>query len=144
MTPAALFTLLRVAGRPEGAFGVLLFGDWPFALTIERTYPDAPKPCCHRMASGQYVKLPPGRYRCTRSVFLKGGYATFEIHVEGHERILFHKGNREEDFDGCIGIGESFHDFGPAPGVAASAAGFREFMVRAADLALFDLDVVDP
>jgi hypothetical protein len=140
---APVFTLTYVAIVEAGAFGVLAFGGVPFAVTLARTYPERPAPCCYVAASGQAVKLPPGRYRCTRTVYHKYGYATFEIHIPGHERVLFHVGNLEDDSDGCVLVGERFDDFNPAPGIGESRAGFKQFMIRAADLQAFTLEVLD-
>ena len=86
----------------------------PFAVTIERAF------------GGEPV-MPTGIYKCTKTVYHKGGYETFEIHVEGHSRILFHKANFFRDVEGCIGIAENFEDFNGEPGVGQSAKGFHEF-----------------
>lgn len=127
-----MLTIKRVSIVEEGCFGVMLLRGIPFALTLERTYEIAgPKP----------TKIPAGIYRCTKSIFIKGNYATYEIHVPGHDRILFHKGNVEEDFDGCIGIGEQFGMLGPKPAILQSGAGFEEFMRRMEDVEFFDLTI---
>jgi len=128
------FGLLRVAIRPEGAFGVLLHKGLPFAVTLERTYalPSGP---------GQLVKIPAGAWRCTKTVYLKGGYDTYEIEVPGHSRLLFHRGNTELHSAGCVLVGESYATFAGQPGIAASEAGFVEFMNRAGNRSEFQLRV---
>lgn len=125
--------LKRIAVRREGAFGVLLNNGIPFCLTLERTY-DVP--------AGNFVKIPPGTYKCTRSWYNRGGYATFEIHVPGHSRILFHRANLEGDLDGCIGLGEQFGVLNGQPAILQSGEAFNEFMRVTKDVDSFSLDVL--
>ncbi len=114
------FTIVRVAIREEGAFGIFLCKGIPFGVTLERTYdPD------------NDVKIPPGRYICSRTLFFRGGYETYEVPVPGHSRLLFHKGNVETDSEGCPIVAKSFGMFGGIPGVASSRIGFNEFMALA-------------
>ena len=130
--PPALFTLLRVAIEPEGAFGVLKHAGMPFAVTLEHTYPLA--------GSVQMLKIPPGRHRCVPTWFHRGAYRTFEVIVEGHSRLLFHRGNLEADADGCILVAESFGLLKGQSGILDSSNGFAEFM-RLAGPHAFDLEV---
>jgi hypothetical protein len=117
-----------------GCFGVLCVDDVPIALTLWRTFTDAERP-------GEPVVIKPGLYRCTRTVYHKKGYATFEIHVEGHSRVLFHIGNLEDDSLGCVLVGEEFAYVNGRPGIARSGAGFGEFMNRMTGVDEFDLVV---
>src|SRR5574341_2041527 len=97
-------TLKRVSILPEGAFGVLLWQDMPFAVTVERTYPDGQR-------GVQTVKIAPGVYECRRAHYNKGGYGVWQIiggDVTRERLIYFHKGNIEEDVDGCVAVGEQF------------------------------------
>lgn len=130
----------RVAIIDDGAFGVFLQNGIPFAVTLERTYPV-------QDLIGQYVKIAPGIYRCTRSQYYRGGYPTFEIHVPGHTRILFHKGNLEKHFDGCVGVAEEFGVMEGKPAILQSGThphkGFNEFMELTKGLDYFDLIVED-
>jgi len=132
--PVADFTLVRVVVLPQGAFGVLLHHDVPFCTTLERTYalPSGP---------GQLVKIPAGLWRCVRTRYLRGEYDTYEIEVPGHARLLFHKGNVELHSEGCVLVGESYATFAGQPGIAASEAGFVEFMNRAGNRPEFQLRV---
>ncbi len=48
-------------------------------------------------------RIPAGTYLCVRTWYNRGGYETFEVtKVPGRSHILFHRGNTEEDTDGCI------------------------------------------
>ena len=121
--------LKTVSTIPDGCFGVLLHDNVPFAVTLERTYDDLK------------VKIPAGIHKCSRSRYNKGGYDTFEIEIEGHSRILFHKGNTELHSEGCILVAESFAMFGDRPGIALSGDGFTEFMKRTSGMDSFMLTV---
>lgn len=110
----------------------------PFAVTLERTYD---------LGGKLWVKVPEGLWACQPAIYHKGGYPTWEIIIPGHSDIKFHKGNREIDFDGCIGVGERFHDFdlGPAldPGIGDSKGGFDELMRITQDQESLQLEVHD-
>lgn len=114
-----VFELHRLAFVQEGAFGVLLSNGIPFAVTLQPTDQDLK------------TKIPPGSWRCTRSFFYRGGYPSFEILVPGHSRLLFHRGNLEDDSDGCVLVAESFGQLRGRAAVLDSAAGFAELMRRA-------------
>jgi hypothetical protein len=131
--------LVRVSVAPEGAFGVLLRGGIPFGpVTLERTYPlaeSAPR-------GQQFVKIPPGRYRCERTRFIRGGYDTFEITgVVGHDRLLFHLGNVELDSEGCPLLGQRFGMLRGSPSVLQSGLAFAEFMASMGFRESFALEV---
>ncbi len=113
------FTIVRVAIRDEGAFGAFLCNGIPFGVTLERTF-----------GSDNHVKIPPGHFTCPRTLFHRGGSETYDVPVPGHSRLLFHKGNVENDSEGCILVAKSFGMFGGVPGVAASRIGFNEFIAQ--------------
>lgn len=115
-----LFELVRVAVHEDGAFGVLLQDGLPFVLTLERTFGDADN-----------VVIPPGEHLCRRTVFRKKGYPTYEVLVPGHDRVLIHIGNLEEDSTGCILLGTEFGSLRDKPAVLLSRLAFKEFMRRA-------------
>jgi hypothetical protein len=130
---ATLFRLdhVRRATR-AGQFGVLSQDELPFAVTLERAY----------QCDGEHVtKIPPGTYRCTRTTFYRGGYETYEVHVPGHSRVLFHLGNWSADSDGCILVGESYAVLKGMDAIADSRAGFAELMEKAAGRSEFELEV---
>ena len=125
--------LQTVAVLKDGAFSVLKWQEnenedgRPFAVSVERTFDDG-RPV---IGAGEYV--------CKRDFYNKGGYATFEILVEGHTRILFHKGNVEEDSLGCVIVAESFGTIRGRTAVLDSRTGFGSLMEKAAGLKEFTM-----
>jgi hypothetical protein len=129
--------LVRVSIAPEGAFGVILVDLIPTGVvTLERTYPvaeSAPR-------GAQFVKIPPGFYRCVRTAYMRGGYDSYEVTgVAGHSRLLFHAGNDELNSEGCILVGQRFGLLNGQPAVLSSQLGFGEFIRLAAGRAVFGL-----
>ena len=118
-----------VAVLDEGCFSVLLWDGRPFAVSVERTF------------ENNRCVIENGAYLCKRDFYHKGGYETFEIFVEGHDRILFHKGNAETDSEGCVLVAESFGVLKGQAAVLDSAGGFTEFMKLSAGLTEFDMEV---
>jgi hypothetical protein len=116
------FDLVRVAVHEDGAFGVLLEDGLPFALTLERTYDESGRI--------QRVKIPRGTWLCRSSYYHGGGYDTYEVHVPGYRRLLFHKGNVEGDSEGCILLGRRAGKLNGQPAVLESRLAFDEFMRR--------------
>jgi hypothetical protein len=151
---APLFTLIRLAVRAEGAFGVLIrHADpsdvigVPFAVTLERTYDkaaDAGVSQAYGDALGalQFVKIVEGRHRCVRRFFERGGYWTYDIQTPEHTATLLHKGVLEQHSEGCVLVGESYSILAAAPGIADSGPGLAEFLSYAGSRAEFDMDVV--
>ena len=123
--------LNRVFVGVDGAFGTLApVSGPPFILTLEHTYTDLA------------VKIPVGEYLCQRSRFVRGGYETFEVTgVVGHDRLLFHKGNTEDDSEGCILLGMQFGTLNGSPAVLSSAAAFALFMAQQSSVDSFTLEV---
>lgn len=120
--------LVIVKTRDAGRFGVLVEDDdFPRLVTLERTF------------ENNRVVIPEGVWPCTRTIYYKRGYPTFEIHVPGHDRVLFHRGNTEDDSRGCILVGRRFG----GGGILESALGFAEFMEARNGVDAFDLRVID-
>jgi hypothetical protein len=114
--------LKTVAIREDGCFSVLLWEGRPFAVSVERTF--EPGEASH----GKQIVIPNGVHRCTATQYQKGGYATYEIHVPGHSRVLFHRGNHETDSLGCVIVGESFGVLNGQTAVLDSKGGFNELI----------------
>jgi hypothetical protein len=124
-----MMELKTVAVRSDGCFGVLLWDTRPFAVTVERTFDDLS------------TILRNGTYKCRRDFYYHGGYETFEILVPGHDRVLFHKGNKEIDSKACVCVAESFTQMDGVTAISDAKHGFEEFMALTAGLAEFDLVV---
>lgn len=124
--------LLRVSETVHGTFGVLLDGDVPFALTLERPWRDNQQ---------DVSSIPLGAYACKRVTSPKFG-ETFEITgVPNRSHVLFHKGNKLEDTKGCVLIGEKFDVQDGQPVIAESTQGYQEFMSRLKGRDAFNLIV---
>lgn len=121
--------LKTVAVLPEGCFSVLVWDGVPFAVSVERTFDDG-KPV-----------ITNGKFLCKRDFYHKGGYATYEIIIDDHDRVLFHKGNAETDSSGCIIVAEKFGALNAAPAVLESKEGFTEFMFLANGIDSFGMEV---
>jgi hypothetical protein len=127
-------TIKHVSTIDPGCFGVFLDDGVPFAVTLERTYLEG---------GAQVTKIPDGIHHCTRTLYLAGGYVTFEIHVEGHSRILFHKANVETQLDGCVAVGEEFGVLDGMPAIlhCGNGGGFDKFFAKVQGLQEFDVTV---
>ena len=121
--------LKTVAILEQGCYSVLLWDGVPFAVSVERTF-----------SEGQPI-LVNGLYDCVRDFYHKGGYETFEIIVEQHDRILFHKGNVETDSLGCVIVAEKFGVLEGNTAVLESKEGFGELMEKATGLKRFVMEV---
>jgi hypothetical protein len=127
-------TIKRIAETDDGTFGVMLDGEVPFALTLERQWLNN--------KVGESC-IPAGDYECKRIRSPRFGN-TFEVtNVPGRSHILFHKGNLDDDSHGCILIGEMFGKLSGNPGILASRQGFEEFMNKLEDVDEFSLKIVD-
>lgn len=115
-------TIKRVSETEDGTFGVIFDGTVPFALTLEDEWNDN--------AVGVSC-IPLGSYTCKRRRYNKGGYDTFEVtDVADRTHILFHRGNTEDDTEGCILIAEEFGELNKKTAIKSSGKGFAEFMGR--------------
>jgi hypothetical protein len=120
----------------EGAFGLIAWNYRPFGVTLEHTY---------QKENGKYkVKVAPGWYTCTRTRYNRGGYDTWLItggDVTPDRRIMFHKGNHENDSDGCILVGEMIEPYKGGVGILQSGKAFDELMALTAGVDKFELFV---
>lgn len=87
-----------------------------------------------RTSTGLYTmendlhNFPAGDYDCTLDYYHTGGYQTYLIDVPNRSRILFHKGNTEDDSRGCILLGKTLDVLNGKIAVAHSGTAFSEFM----------------
>lgn len=126
--------LSRIANTREGMFGVLSWYGRPFAVSLEDEWKyNQPNVSC----------IPAGTYKCNRVKSPKFG-DTFEVmYVQGRSHILFHKGNTEDDTEGCILVGEQFGTLFDKTAILSSSAGFKEFKQLTADVDGFSLAIRD-
>ena len=128
------FVLKRIAYILDGTFGVLFDGNVPFCLTLEREWLDN---------RTNVSCIPTGTYICRRVDSPKFG-DTFEIcDVPDRSHILFHKGNIEDDSEGCVIVGEQYHKYKRKVSIKASREGFAEFKARTAGIDAFYLRITD-
>lgn len=137
----ARLLLKTVSIRRDGCFSVLKWREEgeedgrPFAVSLERTF--EPGEAEH----GKRIVIPAGVLVCKRTNYIRGGYPTFAIEVPGHTRVLFHKGNREEDSEACVLVAESFTTMGMQAAIGDSKGGFAELMELAKGLNQFEMEV---
>lgn len=133
-----MMTVKRVAVTAYGAFGVLLWHGLPFAVSLERVYPG--------QRDSFVTKIKPGDYHCQRSHYVRGGYDTWQViggDVTAERRILLHKGNTQDDSEGCILVGEQFGLLGGKQAILQSGAAFQELMTLSSEVDEFQLTVVN-
>jgi hypothetical protein len=123
----------------DGAFGRFFdVNDRHVCFTLEHAYLNA---------DGTYsVKLPPGKYTCKRRMSPHFKYELFQIlGVPGHDFIEIHKGNFNNDSDGCVLLGENVKpQFNGDLMLINSAVAFDAFMDLQHDVDEFELTVNPP
>jgi hypothetical protein len=141
-----VLTLKRFESCKSGVFGVLTLPTGQEYYTLEEEQlGNKPRVSC----------IPAGTYTCQRSHFNKGGYECFEVlNVPGRSQIKIHKGNTEEDIEGCIVLGVAVDVFKVIDedskrevrkfGVKASRVAFLAFMARMDGASQFVLKIEDP
>ncbi len=127
------FILKRISQNSAGTFGVLLYEDIPFLLTLEREWKDnLPNTSC----------IPAGLYQCRRVQSPRFG-STFEVcGVEGRSAILFHAGNTIRDSRGCILLGRQFGLLKGAPALLSSRNGMGSFLRKTGSAEKFTLEIL--
>ena len=110
-----ILRIVRLEQSEDGAFGVLLFKEKLFCMTLQ---PD--KEDLHRF------HIPPGLYslRHFNGIKYKG---TLEILVSGHTALIFHSGNWERNTLGCTLLGSEARKLGGNRAVLNSGATFERF-----------------
>jgi hypothetical protein len=126
--------LKRVSQIGDATFGVLINGDTPFAVTLEPSWKDNKR---------NISCIPTGSYSCKRVNSPRFG-STFEImDVTDRTHILFHKGNRERNTEGCVLVAEEFGRLDGEAAVLSSGKGFYEFMSILRGLDEFNIVIED-
>ena len=125
-------TLMRVTEIVAGTFGVLLDGEVPYAVTLERRW---------LQNRTDLSCIPAGEYLCRRVDSPRFG-DTFEVmKVSARTDILFHKGNQAEDTHGCILVAAEFGELNDRAAVLDSRKGFGNFLARLAGVNEFWLEI---
>lgn len=124
---------VRTDFRQDGIFSNLFAANKPeeiFCYSLEHAYNDQPP----GNIPNWKPKVPPGLYLCVlgdhRLHSMKTSFKTYMITgVAGHTNLLFHKGNIDNDSDGCscLGLAESYDQHG-AKDVISSGLAFDKFM----------------
>jgi len=129
-----IIKIKRIEQNDDGIFGVIIDGNIPFALTVERKWiNNQPNISC----------IPAGEYICKRINSPEFG-DTFEVmNVPNRSHILLHKGNIMDDSHGCIIIGEQFESMKNKTAVLASWKGFSEFKERTQGWNFFKLIIIN-
>lgn len=115
--------LIRVSHNEDGVFGVLIHRLKPFAVTLEPEDKGNQK---------NISCIPEGMYYCKPVNSPKFGWTYEVVDVPNRSNILFHKGNREGDTEGCILVGESFGELDGKTAILDSKGGYNEFREKAA------------
>lgn len=143
-------SLSRVYYYEDGVFSNLHAEDSTLVcVTLEHAYPNGDPTFPYAWAP----KVPPGTYRCARGThqLLHGDpFETFEVTgVAGHSGILFHRGNWNEDSEGCLLVGDYLSSApNPKEGgkvcdlVTNTPAAFARFMRLMEGVDYFDLEVL--
>lgn len=130
-----------IAVREDGCFSAWLWDKLPFAVSVEHTFAD------------RRIVLSNGIFLAKRDFYFKGDYPTFEIQVDGHDRVLIHRGAIEDHSLACVIPGKSFGGYDPLTktysekalgaftqvAVLQSSVAFDEFMQRADGLQEFHI-----
>lgn len=132
-------TIYREQIGPQGAFSTIHEPDGGrLCVACEHSYQDG---------DIWLPKIPAGTYVCKRGIHqLAGGepFETFEVTgVTGHEGLLFHSGNTENDSHGCILVGTMVGQLYGLPAVLNSRTAFDLFMSKQVGVDEFQLTVRD-
>lgn len=128
-----VFKLIRVVENKHGTYGVLIDGDTPICLTLERRWENNKR---------NISCIPTEIYMCRRVNSPRFGDTFKVLDVPKRSHILFHKGNLAEDSHGCIILGEQYgHPTLGEDALFSSGKAFSEFMERTRDINEFMLSI---
>lgn len=114
-----ILEIIRLSETDQGTFGVLRIQKEVFCVTLEP--PDW-------LNSQSRSCIPAQQYLCRRVKSPKFG-ATFQVQdVPYRTAILFHAGNRVQDTEGCIILGQHFGKLTGDRAVLNSGNTFESFM----------------
>lgn len=112
--------LKRVAYTKISTFGVMIYNDVPFIVTLEEAWRDNKR---------SISCIPTGRYLCRPYTSTKYKNVWELQDVPNRSKILIHAGNTHKDTEGCIIVGSQFQPVGAVEGVQQSKAALDELRV---------------
>lgn len=128
-----IVTIKRVFESFNESYGVLILGNRPRFVTLERGWRDnRPRESC----------IPKGSYTCCEHVSPRFGDTYLVTNVPGRSEILFHAGNFYTDTEGCILVGTSFANGLGQSGITNSKTAFLNFLRLLKDIKSFQLEVI--
>lgn len=132
--------LKRKAYRNDGIFSELQTESGEkLCVTLEHSY--------FGTGNAYVPKIPGGTYLCVRGSHRlhadRPAFDTYEVTgVSGHQGILFHCGNTENDSEGCILLGKEAVEKDALRSLICSRDAFKEFMARVGLAQSFILKVI--
>jgi len=122
--------LIRVERTEDGIIGILTIDGKVECFTLQPDEADI------------HFSISVGNYLCKR--FHGRKYSdTFEIVVPGHSALLFHILNREDESEGCVGVGKEVGYLNGKRAILNSAWAFEQFMKKMGSDTEFNLVIVD-
>ena len=112
--------LKRVSQTKLSTFGVLIYNDVPFILTLEEAW---------RENKRNISCIPTGRYLCRPYTSAKYKNVWELQDVPNRSKILIHQGNTHDSTEGCILVGSQFEPVGGVEGVQQSKPALDELRV---------------
>lgn len=122
--------IVRLERTEDGIIGVLTLDGIIECYTLQPDEKDI------------HFSIPVGNYLCQR--FHGKKYPdTFEIVVPGHTALLFHILNREDESEGCVGLGKMVGHINGKRAILGSRDAFTEFMRKMGTDQEFNLVMID-
>lgn len=122
-------------GLEHGTFGVMAWAEanQPLCLTLEDAWLD----------NQSFIScIPAGEYVCKRFYSNRFKMDTFQVmDVRGRTYILIHKGNLDDDTEGCILVGERFGSLPRGKAILGSSKAWERLWSQIKDLDEFLLSI---
>lgn len=112
--------LKRVSHTKLSTFGVMIYNDLPFVVTLEEAWRDNQR---------SISCIPEGRYLCRPYSSAKYKNVWELQDVPNRSKILIHAGNTHLNTEGCILVGSQFQPVGGVEGVQQSKEALDELRV---------------
>lgn len=129
-----MIELRRIAELPDATLGVLLFDCVPRLVTLELPWQNNER---------NVSRIPAGRYTIERTISPRFGRSWLVKDVPNRSHILFHRGNKPEDTEGCILVGFRFGDTLGAATIHDSIDGIKWLDAYLVEQTNATLEIVD-